>query len=58
MKHRSHFYRTKRQVIDLESGIYYDSLSDACKARNLPYNTVYARMSGATKTNKTTLRYL
>lgn len=47
-------------VIDTKTNIIYDSLNIAIKELNLnyKYNTLRAQISGQTKINKTTLKYL
>ena len=47
----------KKTVIDLETGIFYDCVKDACDAKNFTYNQLKNRLTGITY-NNTSLRYI
>lgn len=47
----------KKLVIDLQTGIFYDSAKDAAIALNLVYNTLTGRLNGS-KFNNTSLIYI
>lgn len=51
-KHNS----SSRLVINLETGIFYDTCKDACKAHNIKYSTLAGKLNGSDK-NNTLIRY-